>query len=305
MNPLDGMFDQVLDLPNAQAQRRLSGMIGLDDILAQLLKQATVLVNPRPLEEWSEQFHGRVLPAVQLVCRRTPLIILAGDVGTGKTTLAETFADSLARSEKMAIRVMRLSLRTRGHGGTGEATDRIGKAFDVVREETRIHQAVILVIDEADALAQSRALKAMHHEDRAGVNALIRGLDSLVAASARVLAVMCTNRLGAIDPAVRRRAAGLFVLERPTEAQRQALLTNALGDALKEDEIAEIARLTGPRNESGVGYTWSDLSERLIPSAVLAAYPHNALSFELLREQLALTAPTKPFTSEDESPARS
>ena len=36
---------------------------------------------------------------------------------------------------------------------------------------------------------------------------------------------------------------------------------NALGDALREDEIAEIARLAGPRNESGVGYTWSDLSE--------------------------------------------
>jgi SpoVK/Ycf46/Vps4 family AAA+-type ATPase len=305
MNPLDGLFDQVLDLPNAQAQRRLSALIGLDDIVAQLLKQATVLVNPRPLEQWSEQFHGRVLPAVHLVCNRTPLIILAGDVGTGKTTLAETFADSMARSEKIAIRVMRLSLRTRGHGGTGEATDRIGKAFDVVREETRIHQAVILVIDEADALAQSRALKAMHHEDRAGVNGLIRGLDSLVAAKARVLAVMCTNRLGAIDPAVRRRAAGLFVLERPTEPQRHALLANAIGDALKEEEIAEIARLTGPRNKAGVGYTWSDLSERLIPSAVLAAYPHNALSYEPLREQLALTAPTKPFTSEDEPPTRS
>ena len=305
MNPLDGLFDQVLDLPSAQAQRRLGGLIGLDDVLAQLVKQATVLVNPRPLEQWSEQFHGRVLPAVNLVCHRTPLIILAGDVGTGKTTLAETFADALARSEKMAIRVMRLSLRTRGHGGTGEATDRIGKAFDVVREETRIHQAVILVIDEADALAQSRALKAMHHEDRAGVNALIRGLDSLVAAASRVLAVMCTNRLAAIDPAVRRRAAGLFILERPTEAQRHALLANALGEALKEDEIAEIARLTGPRNDSGVGYTWSDLSERLIPSAVLAAYPDHALSYELLREQLTLTAPTKSFTSEDESPTRS
>jgi SpoVK/Ycf46/Vps4 family AAA+-type ATPase len=305
MNPLDGLFDQVLDLPSGEAQRRLGTLIGLDDILSQLRKQAMVLVNPRPLEQWSEQFHGRVLPAVHLVCHRTPLIILAGDVGTGKTTLAETFADALARSEQMSIRVMRLSLRTRGRGESGEATDRMGKAFDVVREQTRIHQAVILVIDEADALAQSRALKAMHHEDRAGVNALIRGLDSLVAASARVLAVMCTNRLDAIDPAVRRRAAGLFILERPTEAQRHALLANALGDALKEDEIAEIARLTGPRNESGVGYTWSDLSERLIPAAVLAAYPHNALSYELLREQLTLTGPTKPFTSKDESPTRS
>src|SRR5262249_19017197 len=102
----------------------------------------------------------------------------------------------------------------------------------------------------------------------------------------------------------RRRAAGLFVLERPTEAQRHALLASALGEALKEEEIAEIARLTGPRNDSGVGYTWSDLSERLIPSAILAAYPHNALTFELLRQQPTLPDPTKPFTSEDDSPAR-
>jgi len=40
-------------------------------------------------------------------------------------------------------------------------------------------------------------------------------------------------------------------------------------------------------------------------SAVLAAYPDHALSYELLREQLTLTAPTKSFTSEDESPTRS
>src|SRR4030095_12436756 len=99
------------------------------------------------------QFHGCVLPAVHLVCHRTPLIILGGDVGTGKTTLAETFADAMARSEKMAIRVMRLSLRTRGHGGTGEATDRIGKAFDVVGEGKRIPQAVILVLDATAPLA--------------------------------------------------------------------------------------------------------------------------------------------------------
>src|SRR5262249_57670982 len=108
---------------------------GLEDILSQLLKQATVLVNPRPLEQWSEQFHGRVLPAVRLVCHRTPLIILAGDVGTGKTTLAETFADAMARSEKMAIRVMRLSLRTRGHGGGGGATGRTCQGFCGVVEE--------------------------------------------------------------------------------------------------------------------------------------------------------------------------
>ena len=33
--------------------------------------------------------------------------------------------------------------------------------------------AVILLVDEADALAQSREAAQMHHEDRAGVNAFL------------------------------------------------------------------------------------------------------------------------------------
>ena len=56
------------------------------------------------------------------------------------------------------------------------------------------------MIDEADALAQSRELGQMHHEDRAGVNALIRGLDQLAADRGRVLVVMCTNRIESLGP---------------------------------------------------------------------------------------------------------
>lgn len=298
MDPTASLFDHVVDLPNAHARQRLDALIGLDPIKAHLLKEAAVLMNPRQLEQWSQRHHGRVLPAVERMRQRTPLVILAGDVGTGKTTLAETFADPLARRDQLQIRVMRLSLRTRGRGAAGDMTDRIGMAFELVREKGRIHPAVILVIDEADALAQSRALDAMHHEDRAGVNALIRGIDSIVSASVPVLTVMCTNRLDALDPAIRRRAAALFVLERPSEDQRRALLAGVLGETgLDERQLGELARLTGPRNGSGYGYTWSDLTDRLIPSAVLAAYPDRALSFELVREQIGAIEPTRPFTN--------
>src|SRR5205823_4019590 len=65
MDPIAGLFDHVLDLPNAQARRRLESLIGLDAIRMQLLKQAAVLMNPGRLDDWSEQFHGSVLPAVQ------------------------------------------------------------------------------------------------------------------------------------------------------------------------------------------------------------------------------------------------
>jgi AAA+ superfamily predicted ATPase len=67
--------------------------------------------------------------------------------------------------------------------------------------------AVILLVDEADALAQSREAAQMRHEDRAGVNAFIRGVDR-IGNGLPAAVIMCTNRLSALDPAVRRRAAG-------------------------------------------------------------------------------------------------
>ena len=43
-----------------------------------------------------------------------------------------------------------------------------------IPRERKPELAAILLIDEADALAQSPAQSQMHHEDRAGVNALVR-----------------------------------------------------------------------------------------------------------------------------------
>ena len=65
-------------------------------------------------------------------------------------------------------------------------TNLLSKAFAEVKHVARRAHAgrrhnagIVLLIDEADALAQSRELAQMHHEDRAGVNALIRGIDDL------------------------------------------------------------------------------------------------------------------------------
>jgi AAA+ superfamily predicted ATPase len=293
---ISNLFDEVLELPSSTAKRRFEGLVGLDPIKERLLKQATLLLNPDHLREWSERFHGEVLAVVGRLRDRAPLILLAGDIGTGKTTLAETFADVIARQEKTQVRVMRLSLRSRGRGAAGEMTSTLGMAFDLVRDKARLGQMVVLVIDEADSLAQSRELEQMQHEDRAGVNALIRGIDNLVASRLPVLTVMCTNRLDAIDPAVRRRASDSFVLERPDESQRKAVLERVLaGAGLDDQELNDLARLTGDTHGLGYGYTYSDLVDRLIPSAVLAAYPDRPVTFPLLAEQLATVVASKPF----------
>src|SRR5688572_19285087 len=132
-------------------------------------------------------------------------------------------------------------------------TTLITKAFAAVEQEAPVisaagdaNNAVILLIDEADAVAQSRETSQMHHEDRAGVNALIRGIDSISTQRRPVITVLCTNRLDALDPAVRRRAFGEFSFSRPGTAMRATLLAQIFnGVDFDERQIAELARLTG------------------------------------------------------------
>ena len=176
----------------------------------------------------------------------------------------------------------RLSLNARGSGAVGEMTKLIAAAFTAVRDAAeraadpkgRARGAVVLVIDEADALAQSREMAQMHHEDRAGVNALIRGIDELAGRRLPIAVVLCTNRPDAIDPAVRRRAAEIFRFERPDEQQRRAVLATYLGDLGFEDgELDRIARATGENEQRPYGATYSDLVQRLLPSVLLDAMP--------------------------------
>ena len=156
-----------------------------------------------------------------------------GDVGCGKSALAESIADPVAREQRIQITLFPMSLSARGQGRVGEMTRLLSTAFDYTYSEAKklacengegSRGAVILLIDEADALAQSREAAQMHHEDRVGVNALIRGVDRLAKSRLPVAVIMCTNRLDALDSAIRRRAADTLAFYRPDRNQHHAVL---------------------------------------------------------------------------------
>lgn len=296
------LFDEELEMPDRQAKERLDALVGLDDVKSVLLKNAAILLDPSALANWSSTNHRQILPAVAAFAHRTPLFLLAGDVGTGKTTLAETFASQIAVERGIEIAVLRLSLRSRGSGAVGEMTRLLGDAFDEVIKRGRHRptgSAVVLVIDEADAIAQSRELNQMHHEDRAGVNALIRGIDTVAAEGLPIIVVMCTNRLGAIDPAVRRRAAAQFEFHRPDCDQRAAVIGAALvGTGIAAQDIERLADLAGDPVGLGYGHTYSDLTHRVIPGAVLNAFPDRPLTAQIVEEAIRANPPTPPFRDE-------
>jgi AAA+ superfamily predicted ATPase len=107
---------------------------------------------------------------------------------------------------------------------------------------------------------------------------------------------MCTNRLGALDPAIRRRAAATFIFERPNEEQRRALLEPILEElGFTAHQIQSLVTGTGLSHGRKYGYTYSDLTQRLLPGLLLAAYPSGPATFDLAKAVLERHPPTAPF----------
>ncbi|HVV74623.1 MAG TPA: AAA family ATPase [Mycobacteriales bacterium] len=289
MSSIDDLFHPVIELPEPVRADRYRRLVGLDAIKDRLRREARLLVDPDRLQQWADEHHQSNLPALELVADRAPLFVFAGDVGVGKTALAESFGCDLAEELDLPVYLYRLKLTARGSGLVGEMTTLIGDAFAHLltagtksRGTARPNAVHVLVVDEADALAQSRAAGQMHHEDRAGVDALLAGVDSLAGAKIPVLVVMCTNREQALDPAVSRRAAATFTFDRPDDRQRRAVLEESLrGIDIPRSALTELVKVTGA-NGSGPGFTYSDLTQRLIPSAILSVFPDKPLTADVV-----------------------
>jgi AAA+ superfamily predicted ATPase len=301
---IDNLFDRRLSFPDTGASKRLSRLVGIDDARTRLTKLLAILINPDGPREWAKKHHRGAKLVLEYLERRPPLVVLAGDVGTGKTELAETVGDAVARQEHIAVTLFPVSLATRGSGKVGEMTKLLSAAFELTlqaaeklrRGHSKASGGIILLVDEADALTQNREAGQMHHEDRAGVNAFIRGVDRLAEKQLPAAVVLCTNRLSAIDPAVQRRAAEIFVFRRPDEAQRRAVIEGPLGELdFSASQIDQIVQLTGQTAKRDFGFTYSDLTQRLIPTLVLDAYPDNPVRFHRALEVLATINPTPPF----------
>lgn len=302
--PLNDLFEQRVVYPDPDARDRLNRLVGLDDHKARLSKILGLLVNPHGLERWAAEHHPEAGGLLASVLRRPPLVVLAGDVGAGKTELASTIGDAVAHQEEIDVTLFPLSLSTRGQGRVGEMTQLLSAAFDYTVEEAtklksssdRSRGAVILLVDEADAIAQSREDAQMHHEDRAGVNAFIRGIDRIGNARLPAAVIMCTNRLSALDPAIRRRAADILSFNRPDAEQRRVVLGGPLaGLGFSKSNVDRVIEATGVIRGREYGFTFSDLTQRLLPAIVLDAYPHGPVQPDRAVEIAAAMPPTPPF----------
>ncbi len=300
----NALFERSITLPDSDARDRLARLVGMEDKVKRLTNILSVLINPHGLQKWQKDHHPDAERLIDSVLRRPPLVVLCGDVGSGKTELAETIGDPVARQEDIDITLLPMSLSSRGQGRVGEMTQLVTAAFEhAYAEASKLKSGkgasrggVILLVDEADALAQSRETEQMHHEDRAGVNAFIRGIDRIASGRLPAAVIMCTNRLSALDPAVRRRAADVLTFTRPTVDQRRDVLERWLGDVgLKKADMDALVAATGPQAGRTYGFTFSDLTQRLLPTIILDAYPAGPIKAAQAIALARSIEPTPPF----------
>lgn len=289
----DELFELNLDLPNARLDAVASTLIGFDGRFQRVGRSLEALLDPAAVAAWAKRFHADGLPVVELLTQRYPLVILEGDVGTGKTAFAECAADRLSRATKRDGRLLKLSTRVRGVGQVGQMSDLINAAFAAAAAEAGKRRLAFLVIDEADSLGASREGDHSHHEDKVAVNTLIQKIDEARHLGGRLLVFLSTNRPGALDPALLRRAGLRERFDRPDDAERRDVLTHdTQGLDIAVEVIDALVTLTGADANGGLGFTFSDLRTRLLPEAVLRAYPDRPLTGDDLLETAAALAPS-------------
>jgi len=274
----NSVFESSISLPDTHIDRRASALLGFDTRYARVSKQLELMLKSSELDAWSEKHHNRKLKVVELLGDQYPLAIFHGDVGTGKTASAEAIANRLARESGIEDCLLyKLSNRVRGTGKVGEMGSLISSAFAEITSGLGKRRRAFLVIDEGDSLGASRSQEHSHHEDKVGVNTLIQAIDDLRKHGGRVFTILCTNRLGALDAAVLRRASIIEEFERPTDEERRELFFQDLGD-LKPTatELASLVKATAASDDQP-RWTYSDIRTRLYPAAVSVAFPQEPL----------------------------
>jgi AAA+ superfamily predicted ATPase len=286
------IFDNFTEIPSRDIQQRAGALVGFRRRFEQVHFNLRLLLDPDGLRQWSKQHHGVELPVLASLTDRYPLVILEGDVGTGKTASAEAIADQMARELKRTGYFIKLSTRVRGEGLHGQMAQLVNDAFDRLKKESK-EGIAFLLIDEADAIATTRSTEQMHQEEKAAVNTLIQRIDDLRQLKGQAVVMMSTNRLHLLDEAIVRRASVVMKFERPTEEERRELLQNELkGLKISSKELEEMVQLTGYERNNGVGYSFSDLRLRLLPAAIAQAYPTRPLTAAMLKEALTHVQPS-------------
>jgi SpoVK/Ycf46/Vps4 family AAA+-type ATPase len=265
VNGKNGYAGPAADLLNTSHVHDLFFEISPRRALTDLILPAAVCEAVNELIE--EQHRHELLRTYNLLPRNR--VLLAGEPGNGKTSLAEGIAHALAVSLIVA--------RYDGLIGSylGETASRLAKLFDFVRT-----RACVLFFDEFDTIAKERGDEHETGEIKRVVSSLLLQIDDL---PAHVVVVTATNHPELLDRAVWRRFQLRLELPRPSPAEAEAFFeaaTRRLGFSLETPPKTLADKLRGASFSELEDFI-ADISRRYVlsqPDANVRKIVQNKLS---------------------------
>ncbi|KAJ3035827.1 hypothetical protein HDV00_003362 [Rhizophlyctis rosea] len=200
-------------------------------------------------------------------------VLLFGPPGTGKTMLAKAVAKS------SGARFMNVALSDIFDKYVGEGEKNVKAVFTLAR---RLSPCVVF-LDEVDALFGARRSDGFNSTRREVINEFMSEWDGIMSNNKGIILMGATNRPFDLDDAILRRMPRRVLVDLPTEAQRQKILTLHLQDEKLDPSInlQDLARRTN-------FYSGSDL-KNLCVAAALARVKESVLREALIQQKKGVT----------------